>query len=436
MIFNKTFPSVVKYMGSKTEVLDLIEEGINYLNRDYEYICDLFAGSATLSGALRGHANVISNDVQQYSQVFSKTYLNNYDWSKYPNCDPVCELAADRVKRFYEAFPEYKNRFNYDRDFTVDELNEYEEQQRSLINKNDWAGFDDYYLFTKDYSGTYWSFDQCVWIDSYKYAIDTYKKDDAYYNLLISCLVYAMAYNSQSTGHYAQYRIPDKESSKEDILIYRRKNITSFFRSKYAELKTFTKEENKYTFEVMAETDIKCIQRTPNRSLIYADPPYCFVHYSRFYHILETLVRYDYPELKYKGRYRTDRYQSEYCIRTEVANAFTNMFSEMRDREQDMILSYSNSKTNTIDYKELVEIACEVFAKDITEEQLSGMKGKIARFLDDDTRVCKLIDTEEMNNQPYEISFLKKPYNHSRMGRTNSKTIPVTELIIVAKHIH
>ena len=33
----------------------------------------------------------------------------------------------------------------------------------------------------------------------------------------------------------------------------------------------------------------------------------------------------------------------------------------------------------------------------------------------------------------YEIAIIKKPYNHSRMGRTATKTIPVTEVVILAK---
>lgn len=80
MELQKDFPNVTKYMGSKTEVLDLIEEGCKYMNRNYNWVCDLFSGSATLAGALRDRANVISNDIQKYSSAFAETYLNNYDW--------------------------------------------------------------------------------------------------------------------------------------------------------------------------------------------------------------------------------------------------------------------------------------------------------------------------------------------------------------------
>ena len=89
MNLRKDFPSVTKYMGSKTDVLDLIEKGINYFEGEHSWICDLFAGSATLSGALRNKANIISNDIQQYSAVFASTYLSNYNWDEYADISVI-----------------------------------------------------------------------------------------------------------------------------------------------------------------------------------------------------------------------------------------------------------------------------------------------------------------------------------------------------------
>ena len=36
----------------------------------------------------------------------------------------------------------------------------------------------------------------------------------------------------------------------------------------------------------------------------YLDSPYSGEQYSRFYHILETLVKYDNPEVLFKAKYR------------------------------------------------------------------------------------------------------------------------------------
>ena len=124
MNLNKEFPSVVKYMGSKTDVLTLIENGMNYLDRDYKNICDLFAGSATLSAALRGNGNIISNDIQTYSSVFAKTYFSNYTWSEYPDIENIFVQAEDRVNRFNKHFKEYDGKFLYDKDMSLEKQND------------------------------------------------------------------------------------------------------------------------------------------------------------------------------------------------------------------------------------------------------------------------------------------------------------------------
>ena len=434
----KEFPSVVKYMGSKTDVLDLIEKGFNYLNKNYDNVCDLFAGSATLSAALRNKANVISNDIQQYSAVFSTVYLSNYTWDKYPNIQEICDKAKQRVDRFNKFFSEFAGQFSYNREFTLDELNKMENKQRALIEYEKWEEFDNYYLFVKNYSGTYWSYDQCIWIDSYRAVIDEYQDNESYYNLLLTCLIYAMAYNSQSTGHYAQYRVPDNDSSKEDILIYRRKCVTDFFVRKYEDLKEFLLEQNTFEFKTMSMKDTECLSNIPERTLVYADPPYCFVHYSRFYHVLETLVRYDYPEVKFKGRYRTDRYQSDYCIKTEVSDAFKEMFRGIRNKHCDLILSYTNSETNTILFEDLLKACCEEFDGSFVNDQtLRACSNRCnAFFKNPQKEIVTVLSNNDVEEQlSYEIIMIKKPYNHSRMGRKDTKTIPVTEVVILARSL-
>ncbi len=60
-------PHIIKYMGSKRELLKYLGNSIKEIYNG-ETICDLFAGTCVLSGAL-GHATpMFSNDIQEYSQ--------------------------------------------------------------------------------------------------------------------------------------------------------------------------------------------------------------------------------------------------------------------------------------------------------------------------------------------------------------------------------
>ena len=86
-------------------------------------------------------------------------------------------------------------------------------------------------------------------------------------------------------------------------------------------------------------------------SAVYADPPYTRDHYSRFYHVLETLSLRDNPEITSnkvrgsthlsRGIYRSNRHQSPFCIRSRAPQAFENLFSPIAKKHIPLILSYS-----------------------------------------------------------------------------------------------
>lgn len=437
---SENFPSLIKYMGSKTEIIPFLEYGINDIHRENQPICDLFAGSATLAGALRGQCELISNDIQQYSQVLAKAYLSNYTWETYPSIDDLINEAELRYTRFNEFFPEYNNRFNYNRGFTLEEFNEIEVEQRALLENQRFQEFDDYYIFVKNYSGTYWSYDQCIWIDSIKYVADRYKEDNVeLYTAIMASLMYSMAYNSQSTGHYAQYRDASNIKSMEDILIYRRKSIREYFIRKFEELTTIN-DHNNYRYDVLSLGYLECLNTLQPGTLVYADPPYCFVHYSRFYHAIETLVRYDYPSVKYKGRYREDRHQSPFCISTQVGNAFDDMFRIIRERELELVLSYSNSNTNTIDLDNLLYRAYVELNNIVQAEQQELVKTSVRELIN---TINNSEETEQYQSYTltyqnaidnyYNIEVKLADHTHSTMGRKDDRVRQVKEVLIVAR---
>lgn len=232
---NDNIPSLIKYMGSKAEIIEYVVSGLNDIHRENQPICDLFAGSCTLSGAIRGNRiKIFSNDIQQYSEVLAKTYLNRYRWNEYPDIMDIIREVEQIVEEWRNLFSESWNAYDYDREFDLNLFQKIEEEQRNIKDNSYFKTTIDmcnvemikrYYLFTMNYSGTYWSFSQCVWIDSLRCVLDRYKHIPEFYNILLSCTMYAMAYNSQSTGHYAQFRKANTEKSMNDILIYRRKKL-------------------------------------------------------------------------------------------------------------------------------------------------------------------------------------------------------------------
>ena len=89
---------------------------------------------------------------------------------------------------------------------------------------------------------------------------------------------------------------------------------------------------------------------------IYADPPYTRDHYSRYYHVLETMALRDDPQVSTtlirsggaprpsRGFYRADRHQSPFCIKLKAPGAFDRLFKGAALRHVPLVLSYSPYK--------------------------------------------------------------------------------------------
>lgn len=387
MINNTDIPHFVKYMGSKRELLDYIHLAIESLNVDSTWICDLFAGTSSVGGSLKHKFNVHVNDIQLYSSVFAHTYFQNLKLAI--GKDKLNEIEAkvlEYVSEFDRKYPE----INYDYS-KINEFNEFkhiENEQKIYIDKDFTIGFS---LFTKYYSGTYWSAVQCKWIDSIRATAEDYV-DSPIYHAILACLMYAMSYSSQSTGHFAQYR-KVSESNMKDILIYRNKDIWSLFSKKFEEIVSVIDSSSKYENKITTLDYVDCLRTIKTNTIVYADPPYTNVHYSRFYHALETLVKYDHPTIKFTGRYRDDRHQSPFDKKTEVENAFKLLFEGVKERNSHLVLSYSDN--GMISQNEILKIGNKVFGSEYNNEVLS------------------------------------KEYIHMKMGRADEYQIDVNELIIL-----
>jgi len=82
---------------------------------------------------------------------------------------------------------------------------------------------------------------------------------------------------------------------------------------------------------------------------VYADPPYTAQQYSRYYHVLETLVSGDLPVLQRvrgqvtRGLYPEGRYLSPFCSRRQAPAAFRHLAEISSRAGARLVLSYSAS---------------------------------------------------------------------------------------------
>lgn len=353
----RSYPQFVKYMGSKSKIMDFVLSGINDVYSGGA-VCDLFSGSASLAGAIGDQTRVHSNDIQNYSSVLAGAYLTAWRSVGTPTAAEIVERATEIVEA---NRADVGTLHNYSKTVNLTAFQRAEVREREFL-KRDFSR--PYHLFLKYYAGTWWSAEQALWIDAIRQVADEHKSDTAY-DAILSSLMFAMAYTSQGTGHYAQYREANTESSMRDISIYRRKSVSEIFTRKYEAVYDSLPATPSTKSHLITSSDyVECLERFEGGT-VYADPPYAFVHYSRFYHAIETLVLYDYPVLQekkgavVKGRYRDDRHQSPFCIRTTVEHAFQKLFQGVNASGSSLVLSYSN--TGMISLADLGEIASQEF---------------------------------------------------------------------------
>ena len=123
----------------------------------------------------------------------------------------------------------------------------------------------------------------------------------------------------------------------------------------------------------------EALRQPSDYSVIYADPPYTRDHYSRFYHVLETMCLRDLPEISHvrrneysgpsRGAYRANRHQSSFCIRSEAPRALDELCRLTRARGVPLVLSYSpheagdGTHPRVLSSKDIVEIARRSFGR-------------------------------------------------------------------------
>lgn len=385
-------PHIIKYMGSKKPILNFITDAIEEIHEEKNWVCDLFSGSCSISASLRKRYNFISNDIQDYSRILAHTYFSDLSKYDYDELHIQIEVSVkNHYSKFKEKYPDYF--YDYSKINTLEEFSEVESRQRELLRNE--IFHIDHHLFTKYYSGTYWSFEQCVWIDALRKTAETFANSQVYYSFL-SSIMYSMSYTTQSTGHFAQYRDGNTLDAMNNILIYRRKNLYELFTKKFKEL-LLTLDDSLKELRTSTLDFEECLKNIPKNSTVYADPPYAPVHYSRFYHVLETFVKYDYPNIDFKGRYRDDRHQSPFSKKSDAAEAFKNLFCGIIKKNAQMVLSYSNNGVLEIDY--IIALAKNIF----------------------------------MHNYGIEVQTID--HMHSTMGRFEDHERSVVEYLVIAKHI-
>lgn len=365
----------LNYLGSKLRLLDFIEENVRRITPEGIGVCDLFAGSGCVSYKLSRLFPITACDIQHYSCVICnallqpsaltdedvKAFLSMLMDEKYllmEEVAPLIELEENAIKdknlELLTDIVEYGSLQVFNMEKSKSRISSVQEKVTIALGNTGLMGKES--LVSRYYGGVYFSYRQAVQIDSIMNAIRRFPNSEAKSLLLAALLSTASDIACTVGKHFAQ---PIKaRDSKGNIknLVYNKAikdktiDVLTIFEEwlyKYVSL-----PKGHYPNTIIQGDFMESLRMLPeNVRTVYADPPYTRDHYSRFYHVLETMALDDNPEIstvKIHGRthasngiYRKDRHQSPFCIRSKAPKAFEDMFRVIAASNRNLLLSYS-----------------------------------------------------------------------------------------------
>lgn len=230
-------------------------------------------------------------------------------------------------------------------------------------------------LITRAYGGHYFSPTQASWIDSF---LKTLPNKIPEKNVALAALIDAASQSAAAPGHTAQPFQPTRGA---------RKYLESSWRvdlpSKVAlGLKALASIHAKQIGASKVADANKAAHQVREGDLVFLDPPYSGVHYSRFYHVLETIARMECGEVSGVGRYPPprERPRSSYSMKGEAAEALDDLLDNIAHRGAKAIVTFPDHEcSNGLSGEAIVDMSAEYFRIRIKEvdSKFSTLGGRV-----------------------------------------------------------
>lgn len=325
-INNKTFQlQNRRYIGNKYKLKDWIFSIINKECKGNSFT-DIFAGTGIMAAeASKYFSKIIINDFLYSNYVIYKAFFDNGKWNS---------------KKINNIIKKYNN----------------------IEGKN----LEDNY-FSLNFGGKYFSKNSAKIIgfirdDIEKNKIDLSEKE---YFILVTSLLYSIDKIANTVGHYDAYF---KKEALVDTFI-----MQIIDPIKIKSVSIFRKDSNLLAKKI--QTDI-----------VYIDPPYNSRQYSRFYHLYETLVKWDKPKLYGVALKPNPENISDYC-KTSAKFRLNELVNNIKTKY--LVVSYnntykskSNSSKNKITLEEIKDILTKLGTTKIFEQSYRHFNSGNTNFKD------------------------------------------------------
>jgi len=300
----------MRYLGNKTKLLHFIEHVIQKYHIEGTIFADLFAGTGSVSDYFKENYQIIANDYLYFSTVLTKAKLLNKSEPKF-----------DLFHLQYGVSP-----------FKWLNTKRYEPQDHYFIYKN----------YTPVGNRMYFTETNALKIDGMRIDIEELYRlgifNEKEYVYLLASLIESVTKVSNTSGTYqAFFKFWEYRALKDFVL----------------EPLVMKEANNVHPLNQVFNENTNLLVRRISGDIAYIDPPYTITQYTNSYHLLETIAKYDSPDIFGKTGRRVNREFSGYSNRHKAIFEFEDLFRQI-DFEH-VLISYSNQSIVPID--ELVELA-------------------------------------------------------------------------------
>lgn len=370
----------IRYMGAKHHLAPRVVRAMRGLPAGP--CLDLFSGMCSVAGAIAATGRPAwCNDVQHYAALVARVIVTSQE-----GVPP----GEHTVRVLHEAYATnlraLSDRFRGD---LLEEEHALAAEEHllyaGLLERWPHVGNDDalateaqtarrsdgfpYRLATLTYAHGYFGLRQCIQLDSLRYAIDSAYAagmiTDYAYEWYLVAFLQAANHIVTAPGHFAQFfRVRDNASFRR-VRKLRSRSVWNQFLIELERVAPYGSAQwrmHNRVFCAPAETLLQSLRDEENRpAIIYADPPYSKDQYSRYYHVLESLTRYDYPDSHGIGRYRTERFVTPFSHKTRVRGAFESLVAGAAALGSALVISYPPDGLLADTDCELTELLAEQF---------------------------------------------------------------------------
>lgn len=295
-----------RYTGSKLKIKDWIKSLIKDNCPNAKSFCDIFAGTAIVTDEmLNEYETFILNDLLYSNEVVYKAFYQNESF--------------DLNKLF-----EYQNK--------------YQKLDKDLLSDN--------YVST-NFGDKYFELGDAKAIGYIRQDIEENKHrlNEREYSILIASLLYSFDRCANTVGHYEAY--------------FKNKKINRSFKF---ELITPYDTLNMHKNISIFRQDANELANNIQADIVYIDPPYSSRQYSRFYHILENITKWEKPELFGSALKPAPENMSKYCS-VSAKKAFKDLIDKLNCKY--IVVSYNNtynSKSKSSENKMLLEDIMDILS--------------------------------------------------------------------------